>query len=151
MKDIDFQRRQIVVREGKGEKDRAVPLADRLQAALRKQIEHASHLHAKDVAVGHGRVWLPYALKEKFPNAERELAWQYVFPSNRLSVDPREPDSEHPVHDPSSRSERVLRRHHVHDNAVQKAVRQAVLASGLTNKKVGVFSAVAIVCCFGRS
>jgi integrase len=83
VKDIDFERRQIVVREGKGEKDRAVPLPDRLQAALRKQIEHVSKLHAQDVAAGHGRVWLPYALKEKFPNAERELGWRYVLPETR--------------------------------------------------------------------
>jgi integrase len=123
-----------VVREGKGEKDRAVPLPDRLQAALRKQIEHVSKLHAQDVAAGHGRVWLPYALKEKFPNAERELGWRYVFPSSRLSVDPREEGSGVGVEGSGAEGEPTLRRHHVHENNVQKAVRQAVLAAGLTKK-----------------
>jgi len=134
VKDIDFERRQIVVREGKGEKDRAVPLPHRLDAALRKQVQCVSDLHGKDVAAGHGRVWLPYALKQKFPNADRELAWQYVFPSNRLSVDPREEWSGVGVQGSGDEAARVLRRHHVDESNVQKAVRQAVLAAGLTKK-----------------
>jgi site-specific recombinase XerD len=93
VKDVDFERRQIIVREGKGDKDRAVPLPERLMDALHTQIEWVSRLHEQDVAQGHGRVWLPYALKEKYPSADRELGWQYLFPSNRLSVDPREEGS----------------------------------------------------------
>jgi integron integrase len=121
VKDLDFARRQIIVREGKGDKDRAVPLPERLDRQLREQTEYVRHLHEADLAAGSGQVWLPYALREKFPNAERELGWQYLFPSKRLSVDPRELNG-------------AKRRHHVHDNAVQKAVRQAVLAAGLTKK-----------------
>jgi site-specific recombinase XerD len=70
---------------------------------------------------GNGRVWLPYALKKKFPNAERELAWQYLFPSSRLSVDPRENDG-------------LLRRHHRHENMLQKRVKAATIAARMTKK-----------------
>ena len=121
VKDIDFARGQIVVREGKGDKDRVVPLPKRLEGALRVQIEHVKALHRADVRDGNGRVWLPTALREKYPNAERALGWQYLFPSTRLSVDPRD-DS---VGDPPKR------RHHIHENMLQKAMRKAVVAAGL--------------------
>ena len=134
VKDIDFDRRQIVVREGKGDKDRAVPLPDRLRRPLTEQMEPVRRLHEQDVAAGYGRVWLPTALKEKFPNAERELGWQYLFPSSRLSVDPREEGSGFGVQGSEPGIERVKRRHHVDENSVQKVVRAAVLAAGLTKK-----------------
>jgi integron integrase len=103
IKDVDFERGQIMVRDGKGAKDRAVPLPARVRTRLMEQIERVRQLHAMDLAAGHGRVWLPYALAEKHPQADRELGWQYLFPAARLSVDPRTPRSPH-------------RRHHVHEN-----------------------------------
>jgi integrase len=91
VKDVDFERNQLMVHEGKGEKDRCVPLPDRVKDRLREQIERVRRLHAQDVARGCGRVWLPYALAEKYPHADRELGWQYLFPASGLSVDPRAP------------------------------------------------------------
>ena len=90
VKDVDFQRNQILVRDGKGQKDRAVPLPRRVKEALRRQVEFVRTLHAQDLAAGHGRVWLPFASADKYPQASRELGWQYLFPSSRLSVDPRD-------------------------------------------------------------
>jgi integron integrase len=119
VKDIDFDRGQLVVREGKGDKDRAAPLAARLREPLHCQIERVAARHEQDATAGHGQVWLPHALAAKYPQAGGELGWQYLFPSKRLSVDPRETGGS-------------LRRHHVHENSVQKAVKAAVRASGLT-------------------
>jgi integron integrase len=121
VKDIDFARGQIVVREGKGDKDRVVPLPMRLMAGLRAQIRRVEEIHRADVKAGHGRVRLPSALREKYPGAERELGWQFVFPSSRLSLDPREESGADPV----------KRRHHVHENAPQKALRKAVIQAGI--------------------
>ena len=134
IKDVDFERRQIIVREGKGDKDRAVPLPDRLTDPLRQRIEWVSHLHEQDLAAGFGRVWLPTALATKFPHADRELGWQYLFPSNRLSVDPREEGSGVGVQGSGAEAERVLRRHHLDESSVQKLVRSAVRKSGLKKK-----------------
>jgi len=116
IKDVDFGYAQIVVRDGKGQKDRVVPMPRRYGAALRSQIESALELHATDLAHGHGEVFLPEALARKYPSAPREPGWQYLFPSGRLSVDPR-----------SGR----IRRHHLHESGVQKAIRRAALTSGI--------------------
>jgi integron integrase len=124
VKDIDFARGQIVVREGKGDKDRVVPLPRRLERSLRAQIEHVKAIHRSDVQAGLGRVWLPTALREKFPHADRALGWQYLFPSTRLSVDPRA----------ESNAEPERRRHHIHENVPQKALRKAVLAADLAKQ-----------------
>ncbi|MFO0906002.1 MAG: integron integrase [Pirellulales bacterium] len=121
IKDIDFERGQIVVREGKGDKDRAVPLPRRLVRRLHEQIERVRELHKVDVQNGHGHVWLPYALEVKYPNASRELGWQYLFPSHQLSRDPRNPDA-------------PIRRHHLDESTIQKALRAAVRASHLDKK-----------------
>jgi integron integrase len=121
VKDVDFDRKQMIVREGKGEKDRVVPLPQRVEARLRDQVMHVERIHQRDLRAGHGRVWLPYALKEKYPNADRDLGWQYLFPSSRLSVDPRAADS-------------VLRRHHRHESLLQKQIKQAAVAARLTKK-----------------
>ena len=110
VKDVDFARNEIVVRDGKGGKDRRVPLPQRLRDALASAVERVRVLHAHDLAQGAGEVWLPHALAKKYPNAGRELAWQYVFPAPRLSQDPR--------------SGRV-RRHHVDESVLQRAVRVA--------------------------
>jgi integron integrase len=125
VKDIDFARKQIVVREGKGAKDRIVPLPARIENQLRDQVEAVRRTHDRDLREGHGCVWLPYALKEKYPSAERELGWQYLFPSSRLSVDPRPLDGQ---------SDGVLRRHHRHESLLQKRVREAVLAARIAKK-----------------
>jgi integron integrase len=125
VKDVDFTRKQIVVREGKGEKDRVVPLPARIENQLRDQVSAVRRTHDRDLSAGHGRVWLPYALKEKYPSAERELIWQYLFPSSRLSVDPRPMDGQ---------PDGILRRHHRHESLLQKRVRGAVLSARIAKK-----------------
>lgn len=110
VKDVDFGRGEIVVRDGKGGKDRRVPLPLRLREPLQAAIERACLLHAPDLVDGLGEVWLPHALARKYPNAARETGWQYVFPSPQRSVDPRSGK---------------MRRHHVDDSVLQRAVRAA--------------------------
>jgi integron integrase len=116
VKDVDFERRQIVVREGKGGKDRHVPLPERLIPGLRNEIVRALHLHDGDLAGGHGAVWLPDALARKYPNAARERGWQYVFPAQRLSRDSRDG---------------ATRRHHLDESVLQRAIRGARLRAGI--------------------
>ena len=128
VKDIDFDRRQIIVRDGKGEKDRAVPLPERLIPGLQRQLEFVRKLHDADVAAGAGWVWLPYALAHKYPQAARSLAWQYLFPASTLSTDPRPREADEHV-DP--RDLKQLRRHHVHETSVQKAFSSAVKKAGI--------------------
>lgn len=89
VKDVDFDRWEITVRDGKGGKDRHTMLPRLLADPLRREIERATALHVADVAAGFGAAWLPHALARKYPNAPRELGWQYVFPSQRRSRDPR--------------------------------------------------------------
>jgi integron integrase len=121
VKDIDFPRGQILVRQGKGDKDRAVPLPEGCRTELASQVERVAKLHARDLARGGGEVWLPYSLKQKYPQAPRELKWQFVFASRRLSHDPREPQTS-------------ARRHHIHETVLRKAVRRAVLAAELAKR-----------------
>jgi len=116
VKDVDFERSEILVRDGKGFKDRVTMLPASLAPGLREHIERVRERHRQDLVAGHGEVYLPYALDRKYPAAGREWMWQYVFPSARLSVDPRSG---------------VVRRHHVQDQAVQRAIRQAVRAAGI--------------------
>ncbi len=119
VQDVDFERHRIVIREAKGRKDRVVPLPRRLVEPLARQIEQVRALHARDLDAGHGEVYLPEALARKYPQAPRELRWQYLFPSARLSHDPR--------------SGRV-RRHHLHENSLQKQIRRAANASGIVKR-----------------
>jgi integron integrase len=131
VKDLDFDRRQIIVRDGKGEKDRAVPLPGRLVEGLNRQLAFVRAQHQRDVASGAGWVWLPYALAEKYPAAGRSLSWQYVFPAQSLSTEPRPREAdERPRRDEQPK----LRRHHVHETSVQKAVAAAVRRAGITKK-----------------
>jgi integron integrase len=116
VKDIDFANHQILVREGKGEDDRFTILPDSLFHSLKEQIEVSRLIYQRDLKEGFGEVSLPYALEKKYPNASREFAWQYVFPSQARSVDPL--------------SKRT-RRHHLDVTVIQKAVHQAALAAGL--------------------
>ncbi len=117
IKDVDFDRGEITVRDGKGGKDRRVPLPNRLRESLSMTIERAAALHRQEIGVGHGAVWLPHALARKYPNAERELGWQYVFPSARRSRDPHSG---------------AVRRHHVDESVLQRAIRSARLRAGIT-------------------
>ena len=116
VKDVDFERRHIVVREGKGNKDRMTMLPDSLREPLSRNIEAAKTLHQSDLANGAGWVELPHALDRKYPNAGREWAWQWVFPATRCYRD---------------RATGQLRRHHLHETVVQRAIRTAVRAAGL--------------------
>jgi integron integrase len=117
VKDIDFDQDMILVRSGKGGKDRRTVLSDSIQSELHEQILHTAKLHEADLANGFGEVYLPNALHKKYPSAAKELAWQYVFPSFRLSVDPRS---------------KILRRHHVNDRTLQKNVKKAILKARIT-------------------
>jgi len=117
VKDVDFARGQIIVRRGKGGKDRCVPLPGRLTIGLEQQIERALEIHRADLADGLGDVWMPDALARKFPRAGRSLEWQYVFPARTRCRDPRD--------------QNVTRRHHIDTSWVQKAVKAAVRSAGI--------------------
>ena len=116
VKDVELERRQIIVREGKGDKDRVTVLPDVLLEPLRKQIDSRRSVFELDSALGQVGVWLPDALAVKYPNASRDWGWQYVFAASSLSIDPRSG---------------AVRRHHVDESGVQKAVRRAALAAGI--------------------
>jgi integrase len=88
VKDVDIAHHQLIVRDGKGRKDRVTVLADRVSFDLGRHIEEVRRLHERDVRDGYGRVSLPYALRRKYPNADHEIGWQHVFPASRLCVDP---------------------------------------------------------------
>jgi integron integrase len=122
VKDVEFSRREIVVREGKGNKDRVTVLPENLIAPLQAQLQKARALHDKDVQAGLGRVYLPHALAVKYPQADRSWAWQYVFPSPVRAVDPR----------PDARTGQPMeRRHHIYPESVQRAVREAARLAGV--------------------
>ncbi len=116
VKDVGFERREILVRHGKGGKDRVTVLPENLMLPLQDQIARAKVRHDRDVAEGFGEVWLPDALDVKFPRAPRAWGWQWVFPSAALSVDPRTG---------------VQRRHHLNEASVQKAVSGAARRAGI--------------------
>jgi len=96
VKDVDFSRNQIVVRDGKGSKDRVTMLPSSVKAPLAEHLKRVKRLHERDLREGFGRVSLPYALERKYPNANREWGWQYVFPARRRSVDPRSDEERRP-------------------------------------------------------
>ena len=135
VKEVDFERKQIAVRDGKGEKDRMVPLPERLVAGLRRQTEFVRGQHEQDVRSGAGWVWLPYALAEKYPQAGRSLGWQFLFPAQTLSRDPRPHEAKEAIagREPVDVLEKdQIRRHHIHETTVQKAITEAVRKAGLT-------------------
>jgi integron integrase len=117
MKDVDFDRRVLMVRDGKGRKDRETVLPDTLREPLRRHLDQVRPAHERDVADGRGAVSLPEALERKYPRAPWELGWQWVFPASREYVDTRTG---------------LLRRHHLHPTMVQRAFRTAVKKAGLT-------------------
>jgi integron integrase len=116
VKDLDFEHRAILVRDGKGAKDRVVTLPDELLIPLKRHLANRKTAFERDCAEGLGTVFLPYALARKYPNAESEWAWQYVFAAETASLDPRSGKR---------------RRHHVNESSVQKAVRKALRQAGI--------------------
>ena len=116
VKDVDFSRNEIVVRDGKGGKDRHTVLPRVLLEPLQREVERARLLHACDLAAGFGETWLPHALARKYPKAAREFGWQFVFASARRSRDPRSD---------------AVRRHHVDDALLTRALKRACSAVGI--------------------
>jgi integron integrase len=116
VKDIDFGRREILVRDGKGRKDRITMLAAAFEDPLRRQIAEARVLHQRDLSQGAGRVVLPDALCRKYPNADREWGWQWVFPATSRYFD---------------QEAGVVRRHHLHESVIRKAMKAAVRRCGI--------------------
>jgi integron integrase len=121
VKDIDFHLHQIIVRDGKGAKDRITMLPDQLIGLLESQLERVRQIHEADLERGYGSVFLPYAMERKNPAAARDWKWQYLFPSDRLSEDPRTG---------------VIRRHHLDESGLQKEIRAAARSAGIS-KPVG--------------
>jgi len=116
VKDVDFARRLIVVRDPKAMHDRITVLPDSTVSPLKEHLARVRRQHQDDLSTGYGTVYLPEALQRKYPNAEREWIWQYAFPSGRLSIDPRTG---------------VKQRHHVDESSLQRAVRRAARRVGL--------------------
>jgi integron integrase len=119
IKDIDFDRMAIFVRHGKGKKDRSVPLPSRLVELLRDQIELVRKTHLTDLGNGFGSVYLPNALDRKYPNADKQFAWQYLFPAHSISKDPRAG---------------VERRHHLDDSVLVRHITKAAKLAGIDKK-----------------
>ena len=116
VKDLDFDYGQIVVRDGKGNKDRVTMLPEIIIDGLQRQLGRAKKIHDLDLTAGFGAVYLPYALERKYKNANRSWGWQYVFPSTRRSIDPRSG---------------VERRHHISESVIQRAVKRAIKQCGI--------------------
>ena len=117
VKDIDFDRHELVIREGKGEKDRVTMLPETIAIRLKEHLQRIEVQHKDDLRSGHGEVYLPYALERKYPNASKEWKWQYVFPAAKLSRDPRNGK---------------ISRHHISEDSVQRALKLAIRQAGLT-------------------
>ena len=115
--DIDFEYKQITVRNAKGEKDRVTMLPEKIIEPLKKHLKNVKLLHEKDVKNGYDSVYLPYALERKYPNAGRELCWKFIFPATKISTDPKTG---------------IHRRHHIYENVLQKAVKVAIRKAGIT-------------------
>ena len=116
VKDVDFAYARITVRDGKGGKDRVTMLPIHVAQRLERHLQKVKAQHEEDLEAGFGDVYLPNALERKFPNASREWAWQYVFPSSRISTDPRSGQK---------------RRHHIEESSLQLAMKRAVRASAI--------------------
>jgi integron integrase len=119
VKDVEFGNNRILVRDAKGGRDRVVPFPAVVRAALPNWLSRVRRIHLNDLSRGFGGVYLPDAIASKYPGAERDWGWQYVFPGEHISTDPRG---------------QVERRHHLHETAVQRALRSAVLAAGISRR-----------------
>lgn len=122
VQDVDFSYRQIVVRSGKGDKDRITVMPDILIDPLLKHLEKVRRTHNNDLDEGYGEVYLPYALERKYPNAGKSWKWQFIFPATRRSVDPYTG---------------LIRRHHWYETNISRAIREALHKTGI-NKRVSV-------------
>jgi integron integrase len=116
VKDVDFDRSEITVRDGKGSKDRRTMLPGRLREILQRQRDSVRTIHERDLSAGFGEVWLPYALARKYPTAPREFGWQYLFPASRRGIDPLDGRE---------------RRHHIDEKVLQRAMKTALRSSGI--------------------
>jgi len=116
IKDVELQRRELVIRDGKGRKDRVTVLPDKLVQPLAAHIERTHAQHREDIRLGAGYVELPFALATKYPSAATEWGWQWVFPATRQYIDPHSGQT---------------RRHHLHESVLQRAVKQAVRIAGI--------------------
>lgn len=121
IKDMDFDKGTITIRQGKGDKDRVTMMPASLVQGLQDHLKRVKLLHESDLKMGYGRVYLPEALSVKYPNMEKSWGWQYVFPAKGFSMDPRSG---------------AKARHHVHENAIQRAIKQATQLAGI-NKHIG--------------
>jgi len=119
VKDIDFEYKQITIHNAKGGKDRVTPLPERLIDPLKEHLKYVKELHEKDLKEGFTSVYLPYALERKYPNAGKKFGWKFIFPATKISKDPRSG---------------ILRRHHIHESVLQKAVKQAIRKAGITKQ-----------------
>lgn len=119
VKDIDFEYKTITVRDGKGRKDRVTLLPDLAVESLELQLVKAREFHQCDLQAGHGAVYLPFALERKYPSANREWAWQYVFPAQNRSIDPRSG---------------VERRHHIGEQLLQRAIKRSIIKAGIAKQ-----------------
>ena len=119
--DIDFKSNQIIIRDGKGSKDRISILPVSIKDILKAKLEDIKKLHLRDLKKGYGGVFLPYALGKKYPNASKEFKWQYIFPADNLSVDP---------------VSKKIQRHHLNESCIQKSVKEAIRKAGI-NKIAG--------------
>lgn len=119
VKDIDFDYNQITLRDAKGHKDRLSLLPMAVKEPLKKHLQRVKFLHQKDLDEGYGLVYLPYALQRKYPNANSEWIWQYVFPASTRYYD---------------RDDKIHRRHHLHESVVQRAMKSAVHKAGIQKK-----------------
>ncbi len=117
VQDVDIKRNEILIRDGKGFKDRVTMLPMSLVVSLQTHLVKVRELHENDLAQNFGAVYMPYALERKYPNAAKEWIWQYVFPAAKLSTDPRT---------------KIVRRHHIPEQAIQRAVKQAARDADLT-------------------
>ncbi len=119
IKDVDFENDLLMVRSGKGEKDRALIIPEKIKEGLSKHVASFKEIHEQDLKIGYGEVSLPDGLEKKYPDAAREWGWQWMFPAQKLSVDPRTGN---------------VMRWHIHPAAIQRAVKEAVIKSGLPKK-----------------
>ena len=119
VKDIDFQYRQLLVRDGKGQKDRVTMLPSRVIEPLKQHLARVKTIHEEDLGAGLGAVYLPFASEKKYPNAAIEWGWQYVFPASKISIAPRSGKK---------------RRHHIDETILQKAVKAAIRQAGIAKQ-----------------
>jgi len=119
VQDVDFDYRQIIVRSGKGNKDRVTMLPEKLEEVLKHQIKKVKNLHQQDLAKGNGKTILPNALSRKYPDADKQLAWQYLFPARMMRRDPRSG---------------VRHRYHISPKKIQRAVKKAAREADITKK-----------------